>query len=140
MSEAWILFKAIRSIVGVPNLGVSTRGEVNSEETFKLFVEIDNAPPSLTWAEVKAKMDEMKDAWKLEKALDELRRQRNVKLQETDHYFVGDYVHSSENTKEAWRTYRQELRDLPANSPEAQIDLETGELTGVVWPTKPTSE
>jgi hypothetical protein len=136
MSEAWILFDAIRSIVGIPNLGVSTSGEVNSEETFQRFVEIDNAP-SLTWAEVKAKMDEMKDAWKLEKALEEVRLQRNVKLQETDHYFVGDYVHSSEDAKEAWKTYRQQLRDLPNNSPDAQINLETGELTGVVWPAKP---
>lgn len=137
MSEAWILFKAIRSIVGIPNLGVSTTGEVNSEETFQRFVEIDNTP-SLTWAEVKAKMDEMKDAWKLERALDEVRRQRNVKLQDTDHYFVGDYLHSSEDTKVAWCVYRQALRDLPANSPDATIDIETGELIGVIWPTPPS--
>jgi len=38
----------------------------------------------------------------------------------------------------AWQDYRQQLRDLPANSGEAQIDLETGELIGVVWPTEPT--
>jgi len=34
-----------------------------------------------------------------------------------------------------WKTYRQALRDLPANSTPS-LD-ENGNLTGVTWPTKP---
>jgi len=34
-----------------------------------------------------------------------------------------------------WKTYRQILRDLPANSTPS-LD-ENGNLTGVTWPTKP---
>lgn len=71
-------------------------------------------------------------------ALDLVREERNKKLDASDYLMQADYPMSPE-AKEAWRTYRQELRDLPSNSGEAQIDLETGELTGVVWPTKPTN-
>jgi len=34
-----------------------------------------------------------------------------------------------------WKTYRQALRDLPANSTPS-LD-ENGNLTGVTWPNKP---
>jgi len=34
-----------------------------------------------------------------------------------------------------WKTYRQTLRDLPANSTPS-LD-ENGNLTGVTWPNKP---
>ena len=34
-----------------------------------------------------------------------------------------------------WKIYRQELRDLPANS-DPKLD-KNGQLTGVEWPTKP---
>ena len=62
---------------------------------------------------------------------------RDTKLKETDQFALPDYPHDSDETRQAWLDYRQQLRDLPANSPDAQIDLETGELTGVEWPSEP---
>ena len=56
--------------------------------------------------------------------LDELRTERNRRLQETDFYALSD-VHLSPKMHQ----YRQQLRDLPA-----QEDLD---LDNVVWPTKP---
>ena len=39
---------------------------------------------------------------------------------------------------DAWKTYRQALRDLPANSPSASINSVTGKLENVTWPTRPS--
>ena len=59
-----------------------------------------------------------------------LRKQRNHKLGLTDWMANSDVTMSA-----AWKTYRQELRDLPSTA-SAVVD-ENGELTGVTWPTAP---
>lgn len=134
MTEFSLMVQAIRNIVDVPNIGVSTIGDVISEETFQQYVEINNAPPTITWAEVQAKMDELRP----NEALKKLREQRDEILKQTDQYSLPDFAHKSEETNQAWLTYRQALRDLPANSPDISIDLNTGELTGVEWPVPPS--
>ena len=53
-----------------------------------------------------------------------LRQERNVKLTETDWYANSDVTMSND-----MKTYRQALRDLPAN---------TADPTDVTWPTKPS--
>ena len=68
--------------------------------------------------------------YKTNKAWSDLRKQRNYLLAQTDWMALNDVVVSEE-----WKAYRQALRDLPANS-EPQLD-ETGNLTNVIWPTKP---
>lgn len=84
-----------------------------------------------TFAELLAKIEENKVKVKFRM----LRMDRDTKLKETDQYALPDYPHNSDEIRQAWLNYRQQLRDLPANSPDASI--ETGELTGVVWPAKP---
>ena len=61
-----------------------------------------------------------------EKAFDTLRAERNRRLAECDYLFVADYPHPSPESKTAWATYRQALRDLPATV----VDPENP-----VWPT-----
>lgn len=63
-----------------------------------------------------------------------LREKRNELLNNTDKYFVYDWPHKSEEDKNNWLTYRQELRDLP-NISEPNIENQT--LTNVNWPTPP---
>jgi len=65
-----------------------------------------------------------------------LREQRNEKLLSTDFYFVNDFPHKTDDKKNEWIIYRQELRDLLENS-SVSLD-EYGDITGVVWPVKPT--
>ncbi len=65
-----------------------------------------------------------------------LREERDNKLLETDKYSINDWPHASEEVKQAWMTYRQALRDLPANS-TPRFD-ENGELINVTWPTPPS--
>ena len=53
-----------------------------------------------------------------------LREERNIKLTETDWYAYSDVTMPND-----MKTYRQALRDLPAN---------TADPTDVTWPTKPS--
>ena len=60
-----------------------------------------------------------------------LRQERNQKLAETDWWAVSDRTMTAEQT-----AYRNELRDLPANSPNVALD-EQGNLINVTWPEAP---
>jgi len=55
---------------------------------------------------------------------DSLRSTRNMKLRETDVYGLSDRTMTEE-----MKTYRQSLRDLPAN---------TSDPANPTWPTKPS--
>jgi hypothetical protein len=61
-----------------------------------------------------------------------LRSTRDKLLLDSDWTQVGDLVSSGAMTSDKlteWKTYRQSLRDLPAN---------TSDPSNVTWPTKPT--
>ena len=64
-------------------------------------------------------------------AMTELRKQRDALLKETDWMASSDYTIS-----DAWKTYRQALRDLPANNKNASWDGTT--LGNVSFPKKPS--
>ena len=69
----------------------------------------------------------------LELKVMEMRAERNSLLADTDIWGASDRT-----MKADMKTYRQELRDLPANSNPALVDEKTDHtLTGVTWPTKP---
>jgi len=62
----------------------------------------------------------------------ELRSTRDTLLADSDWTQVGDLVSSGAMTSDKlaeWKTYRQSLRDLPAN---------TSDPSSITWPTKPT--
>ena len=61
-----------------------------------------------------------------------LRVKRDQLIATTDWRATVDYPGSDQA---AWLTYRQALRDLPANSTPSLDD--NGQLTGVNWPTPP---
>jgi len=69
-----------------------------------------------------------------EKKLTKIKQIRLQKLQETDFYALGDVTMS-----DAMKTYRQNMRDIPANhTDEAAYDLllardSDGNLTHSVW-------
>lgn len=56
--------------------------------------------------------------------MEALRIERNAKLAETDYMVLSDTTEISD----AWKTYRQALRDLPANTTDPE---------NPPWPTKP---
>ena len=91
-----------------------------------------NTEPKPTLEEVNNKLDELKLLLPMEK----LREERDKKLFDTDYRIVADFPYPSEEVKQAWITYRQALRDLPANSTPS-LD-ENGNLTNVTWPIPPS--
>jgi len=104
---------------------------------------VSNTYESIIWDESntlsKTTLAECETAWQEilnEAPMKKLREERNIKLLETDKYLISDWPHLSEEVKQAWITYRQELRDLPATA-TPQLD-ENGNLTNVTWPTPPS--
>ena len=91
---------------------------------------IESSNPSdfgTTWAAVSAKKTELVNA----EPMRLLRKERDSRLAATDWWASSDLTMSSDRT-----TYRQALRDLPANQ-SPTIDGE-GALQNVTWPTKPS--
>ena len=111
------------------------RGEPTSEAEFnemfrKVTGEDDNGSAiessdpndfGVTWTQVNTKKTELTNG----EPLEELRRQRNAKLAETDFYALSDVTMSAEMT-----TYRQALRDITDTYSSVDDD-------GFTWPTKP---
>ena len=57
-----------------------------------------------------------------------LRRKRDRVLEKTDKFALVDFPFKSNELKEKWLKYRQELRDLPDKTPDP---------FNIVWPTTP---
>ena len=80
---------------------------------------------------VNAKVTEITNA----KPMVELRRQRDARLAECD-WVVTKALESGSSVASNWKTYRQQLRDLPSSA-SPQLDNDEN-LTNVTWPTKPS--
>lgn len=74
--------------------------------------------------EMVAEIEDYKNNIAPVEGMKDLRRIRNLKLQETDYMLLSD----TSPISDAWKTYRQALRDLPAN---------TKDPANPTWPTKP---
>ena len=112
------------------------RGEPTTEDEFnEMFrkvtgsddngTAIESSDPSkfgVTWKQASDKKTELVNA----KPMADLRAERDRRLAETDWMANSDVTMS-----DAWKTYRQNLRDVPAQ------DGVTG-LDDVTWPTKPS--
>lgn len=64
----------------------------------------------------------------IEFSWDQLRYERNIRISNTDWVMLSDISMTTEK-KEEWVTYRQALRDLPANTTDPE---------NVTWPTPPS--
>ena len=88
----------------------------------------DTSKWGVTWKQVSDKMTAIDAAAPLK----QLRIERNAKLAETDFHAMSD-VTLADNMK----TYRQQLRDLPAAAGGKDATLKDGVLENVTWPSKP---
>ena len=119
------------------------RGEPTSEAEFNAMFRkvtgadsngsaIESADPSdwgVTWSQVSAKKTELVNA----EPMRLLRVERNRLLAETD-WMANSDVTLADN----WKTYRQQLRDLPASaSPKLSSDGSL-DMSSVTFPTKPS--
>ena len=90
---------------------------------------LDSNTTKPTETEINNKISELNSA----EAIRLLRLERNARIAETDWRASSDLTIS-----DAWKNYRQALRDLPASaSPSLDSNYEL-DLTSVTWPTEPS--
>ena len=88
----------------------------------------DSSQTKPTETEVNSKIAELDNA----EPMRLLREERDKKIAKTDWRASSDLT-----LADAWKTYRQALRDLPASAtPKLNSDYEL-DLTSVIWPTEP---
>ena len=66
-----------------------------------------------------------------------LRHLRDILLRESDWTQFTDSP-LSDSKKTEWKTYRQNLRDLPATASPKLDSINELDLTSVTWPTEPS--
>ena len=90
---------------------------------------LDSGQTQPTETEVNSKISELDNA----EAMRLLRVERDTRIAKTDWRASSDLT-----LADAWKTYRQALRDLPASAtPKLGSDYEL-DLTSITWPTEPS--
>ena len=90
---------------------------------------LDSEQTQPTETEVNSKISELDNA----EPMRLLRIERNNRIVKTDWRASADLT-----LADAWKTYRQALRDLPASAtPKLNSDYQL-DLTSVTWPTEPS--
>lgn len=76
----------------------------NCGNTYDTLEWNDTTMPKPTEEELKLRYDEL--------LVDEMRTQRDNLLKESDMYALPDFPHKTEEKKQEWLSYRQQLRDF----------------------------
>ena len=93
----------------------------------------DESQTKPTETEVNNKLSELNNA----EPLRLLRVERDKRLTESD-WVVTKATETGGTVSDAWKTYRQALRDLPASASPKLDSFYELDLTSVTWPTKPS--
>ena len=93
----------------------------------------DESQTKPTETELNNKLSELNNA----EPLRLLRVERDKRLTESD-WVVTKATETGGAVSDAWKTYRQALRDLPASASPKLDSLYELDLTSVTWPTKPS--
>lgn len=107
-----------------------TSNKIENESDFNANLSFpnDDRPAYMTWANVSAK--------KLDFIVDKLRVARTGLISDCDWTQGSDSPLTTEKKAE-WATYRQALRDLPANYTTSDSAELREDLSNLVWPSKP---
>ena len=108
-----------------PNASFSLEGDTYSGLTWGS----GNSTSKPTEAEINAKIKELDDA----EAVNLLRVERDAKLAACDWRASSDLT-----LADAWKTYRQALRDLPASASPKLTSEYVLDTTSFTWPTEPS--
>ena len=93
----------------------------------------DESQTKPTETELNNKLSELNNA----EPLRLLRVERDKRLTESD-WVVTKATETGGAVSDAWKTYRQALRDLPASASPKLDSFYELDLTSVTWPTKPS--
>jgi len=89
---------------------------------------LDSSQTKPTETEVNSKISELDNA----EPMRLLRIERDKRITKTDWRASSDLTLS-----DAWKTYRQALRDITTQTPKLNSEYEL-DLTSVIWPTEPS--
>ena len=89
---------------------------------------LDSSQTKPTETEINSKISELDNA----EAMRLLRIERDTRIVKTDWRASSDIT-----LADAWKTYRQALRDITTQTPKLGSDYEL-DLTSVTWPTEPS--
>ena len=121
-----------KALIGMGYTQVSVTGisSMFSQEEFESDVSIGSTTvyPDVSTVRSKAQEYATQQCWY------DVRQLRNIELQQSD-YITSVASETGVGISTAWKNYRQELRDLPANT---DISTTTTGLTDVTWPTEPS--
>ena len=90
---------------------------------------LDSSQTKPTETEVNSKISELDNA----EPMRLLRIERDARIAKTDWRASSDLT-----LTDAWKTYRQSLRDLPASASPSLDSNGNLDLTSVTWPTEPS--
>ena len=94
---------------------------------------LDSSQTKPTESEVNAKVIELNNA----EPMRLLRLERDILLQETD-WVVTKAAETGVAETDAWKTYRQALRDITSGASPKLDSLYNLDMSSVNWPTKPS--
>ena len=89
---------------------------------------LDTKQTQPTETEINSKISELDNA----EAMRLLRIERDIRIAKTDWRASSDLT-----LADAWKTYRQALRDITTQTPKLDSNYEL-DLTSVTWPTEPS--
>tara|TARA_R110002012_G_C11540994_1_gene601417 strand:- start:74 stop:448 length:375 start_codon:yes stop_codon:yes gene_type:complete len=124
MDNQMLIFSALHAL-GIKNWYLK-RTPTSESEFKEKFSKKDGSEPDVTWSQIQTALADGGVV-----AMAELRKQRTALLKETDWMSASDYTMT-----DTWKTYRQALRDLPANNKTVSWDGNT--LGNVTFPKKPS--
>ena len=90
---------------------------------------LDSSQTKPTETQIYSKISELDNA----EAMRLLRIERDIRIAKTDWRASSDLTLS-----DAWKTYRQALRDLPASATPKLDSSYNLDLTSITWPTEPS--
>ena len=93
----------------------------------------DESQTKPTETEFNNKLSELNNA----EPLRLLRVERDKRLTESD-WVTAKQIDTGVAVADAWKTYRQALRDLPASASPKLLSDGSLDMSSVTWPTKPT--
>lgn len=93
----------------------------------------DESQTKPTETELNNKLSELNNA----EPMRLLRVERDKRLTESD-WVTAKQIDTGVAVSDAWKTYRQALRDLPASASPKLDSFYELDLTSVTWPTKPS--
>ena len=99
-----------------------------SGEDYSGLTWLDSSQTQPTETEVNSKISELDNA----EPMRLLREERNKRIAKTDWRASSDLTLSN-----AWKTYRQALRDITTQTPKLDSNYQL-DLTSVTWPTEPS--